>query len=98
SSKRDWSSDVCSSDLATSQPLHACDRRRPPGIRISLRSCGEAEEASGTVHVRGHRLEELLDGVEAQRGPHVPDEVDGDPLPVERSEERRVGYGGRWRL
>src|SRR5699024_11916985 len=88
-SKRDWSSDVCSSDLFFLGPILGLIiiflRRHIPESPRWMLSHGHAAEA-----------EQLVDDIEAQI------QAQGYTLsavPRERSEERRVGKewrGGRW--
>src|SRR5699024_11646511 len=91
-SKRDWSSDVCSSDL-------------PLVVEAEQLLVGDQQIAAASL---GLQLLELLD-----QGAVVAEEVvAGAPVPldqrvleedlarrlrVDRSEERRVGKGTRWR-
>src|SRR5690606_40927471 len=76
---RDWSSDVCSSDLATTPP-GSCERQGQtviPGLATSTPNHRSYEEGNGWS-ARHDRL--------VHRGTH--------PELGERSEERRVGKEG----
>src|SRR5699024_11639452 len=85
--KRDWSSDVCSSDL------HNCGICRTGDGRQAVR---QAHEAAVAQKGEGH---DLL-GVAAE--PQILLSFDLDPKALkargERSEERRVGKGWRARM
>src|SRR5690606_40231260 len=80
---RDWSSDVCSSDLASPAdvPCELVDggRRAPDEIRPAA-----LEIAYGALEPLGGKL---------VRGDEMP--VEHEVLEAERSEERRVGKEGR---
>src|SRR3546814_20459892 len=88
----DWSSDVCSSDLAVSHSVEAIN---------ALRTTTESHERIAVVELFGRRSGEtaLLAGFLAQVDRTVIAEVTADPdvlLPLlvadrKRSEERRVG-------
>src|SRR5207249_6739123 len=82
-SKRDWSSDVCSSDLMVR------DLQRGP--RRGNRSIRAAPRHTRRSGIRSFALSILLAGVwavEPERGP-----VEWAVGPMKRSEERRVGKG-----
>src|SRR5699024_11913732 len=92
-SKRDWSSDVCSSDLAHSSRRRSCYAkfRSPPLPRFRsvpplsprpLPLRGAVGTAAGTV-----------DGTTAGGVARASSSV---VRPITRSEERRVGKGGDW--
>src|SRR5207249_8983207 len=82
-SKRDWSSDVCSSDLAL-------DSVRLKGESLGFRLVGHVDSpvagGSGTVEILAHLV---FDG-RSEKLPQL-----GESRA--RSEERRVGKEGRWR-
>src|SRR5437762_9241277 len=80
----DWSSDVCSSDLAV----------EPPGRSRCDHDGGEAEEGLGEAGVDDGEVE--LDQDDAQAAEDALQD-DGGEDGVGRSEERRVGKEGRWR-
>src|SRR5207249_9396808 len=97
-SKRDWSSDVCSSDL------HAEIAGAEQTIRRSPRDV-EARNFLATRYMRAGRVQEAIAHLRAAL------EVDGKAADVHanlgialqsagegRSEERRVGKGGRRRV
>src|SRR5207249_9542350 len=87
-SKRDWSSDVCSSDL-----MAATIRRIESPRRVLCHAVGAGvkfvERSSLTV---GTRAKALLDKPAVAPGREPGTER---PRGEERSEERRVGNGGR---
>src|SRR5699024_11994957 len=93
-SKRDWSSDVCSSDLG--QPLDPAHAGRFPGGQgrvVEEVHRGEAAGAEGGVDRREHRVtgaEHVQDAAVLERaGDRAACTVEGA-----RSEERRGGEGG----
>src|SRR3546814_13414676 len=85
----DWSSDVCSSDLATSSPDPALLQERR-----ALRKRG-ALFLSGPFGERRQAHQDRVDiaaGLEPEQSPAVVDEVEFGIAPApDRSEERRVG-------
>src|SRR5699024_11874533 len=84
-SKRDWSSDVCSSDLCSilMHPTDAANRGLLPGQKVVVRS------RVGSIVLPVEVSEEIMPGVVSI--PHGwGHDRDGN-----RSEERRVGKGGR---
>src|SRR5699024_11574967 len=87
-SKRDWSSDVCSSDLAAAFSFEPADSLTPWPAGISI--------ASPVRGLRPVRAARLVRSTENQPGIVI-----FSPLETcERSEERRVGKecrAGRWR-
>src|SRR5207249_5567282 len=88
-SKRDWSSDVCSSDLRTGLPSEYLRAERYIGT----------EEVEGTLLTRTD-FEGLLSSGDALELREPPPARANCVLLVLRSEERRVGKGGRagwWR-
>src|SRR5207249_9613432 len=93
-SKRDWSSDVCSSDLRG----HAY----PLGLGADFLTClggGRHLRAGGSLDgglaVARVRTEDARRGELAQLvADHLLGDEDRDVLPPVRSEERRVGEGG----
>src|SRR5439155_17731853 len=94
---RDWSSDVCSSDLG--RDLR--DRLRPVLLLHVLDHPVSPALAEVDVEV-GHRyalrIQEALEQEVVAQGIQVGDaERVGDQRPGARSEERRVGKGGRAR-
>src|SRR5699024_11986391 len=92
-SKRDWSSDVCSSDLQLGTPdCGAVDtgQRTPPGAAV-------AGERARTTHARRYtprRVDHELGRAVRTTGPGA---VAARTQPAARSEERRVGKDGRAR-
>src|SRR5207249_8000385 len=95
-SKRDWSSDVCSSDLA--DRLHSSERRATGGENLQ-----EQPVADGFARGGGRRKRRQRHGMSAaapygnQAGAN--DDQDGSNKKI-RSEERRVGKERRdrwWR-
>src|SRR5699024_11449520 len=96
-SKRDWSSDVCSSDLPEPPPLMiVVDHER------DLRGLAVADVPQPLVAAdRDHLVAELDDQADSARVVDVGEMFDVAPrhrrVRTERSEERRVGkeYGGR---
>src|SRR5207245_6388746 len=95
---RDWSSDVCSSDLQVERArlrgddpglAEAAERERAEAVRVAdrvHRVGREDQERVGAFH-----LAERVDDLVLERARRCPGEE------MERSEERRVGKGGRWR-
>src|SRR5262249_57185792 len=79
----DWSSDVCSSDLAVEAAAARPQRDRGERRRLADRHC-RAAPADLTGRPLDRRLAEHLG-------------LGADPLPGPRSEERRVGKEGRSR-
>src|SRR5207249_5596427 len=93
-SKRDWSSDVCSSDLASPTHPGRCCIRTPASRGTSQRS-----------RKRGRRKKKPSRGKLTQAEKRTNRKLSRVRVKVEhalagvkrRSEERRVGKGGRWR-
>src|SRR5207247_8148916 len=89
-STRDWSSDVCSSDLG--DRLLTRHRALPDGTADEERA--EALEVQRRLLRLPHRLDDRRERIEI-----LPDQSDDE---VVRSEERRVGkeskHGGVWRI
>src|SRR5699024_11473933 len=85
SSKRDWSSDVCSSDLGCVSPVPTSPVPTSP---VPIRSAPKIAIAIVTFNRSGY-LAELLDSIETMTTP--PWRI----VVVDRSEERRVEYDGR---
>src|SRR5207253_8700416 len=81
---RDWSSDVCSSDLLASlgelPEATALWTRRGGGVQVGL---SEADELARLVPDPGGLMRGGVAGMAGRA--------------TSRSEERRVGKGGRWR-
>src|SRR5207249_7701113 len=96
-SKRDWSSDVCSSDLQVEERvlLRGIEARRleqEPVHRVA-QGADEAERLERRQVEPGEGR-----GVHAGEGPEpLPVQARGEDLGGLRSEERRVGEEGRWR-
>src|SRR5699024_12096410 len=84
-SKRDWSSDVCSSDLRPPPPKPCRGRPVPPGCK----PCQKAGNRPGHRHRAAHRR----NGTRAFRRPCRAQRQ----ILWLRSEERRVGEEGRCR-
>src|SRR5207247_6856315 len=92
-STRDWSSDVCSSDLrlAANEPS--------PGAQAALRGSEPQSHARGEN--RGHANATCLGHIGGKDGKAAPGQreaqvrVNQPAEPLERSEERRVGKEGR---
>src|SRR5205807_6724736 len=81
----DWSSDVCSSDLAA---LLAIDRRRAEGIPVGILVAAREPVAV--------RIGDGAIGAAAVAGPEVGADSQAEGLLEGRSEERRVGKEGGW--
>src|SRR5207249_6510957 len=94
-SKRDWSSDVCSSDL----PIHPVERAHERHIHLGSVGCGSHRELQREIvgvvelHRRGCRVGDTWQNEIGPRG-IAGNEVGGRV--AARSEERRVGKEGRW--
>src|SRR5699024_11424343 len=93
-SKRDWSSDVCSSDL---QHCHRAD-----GIATAIRLAEEFGYRLVINHgTEGHKIADYIaaKGIDVILGPLMTTrskvELRDRTLATARSEERRVGKGGR---
>src|SRR5699024_11836992 len=96
-SKRDWSSDVCSSDLFVQMASvdeisgHIVDNivelARKPGLNIVAEGVETQEQADLMIGKGVHFLQGYL------FSPPVP----GEKFVTERSEERRVGKVCEWR-
>src|SRR5690606_40864095 len=90
---RDWSSDVCSSDLASCQVLQLVS---PPGeLRV-----GAERRGLQIVAVIAERSSHVVPTPVDDRGRAVEwwgQQREGPVLEGQRSEERRVGNGGRSR-
>src|SRR5438876_7588030 len=81
----DWSSDVCSSDLPPAAGGEGAPvREAGPALRF-----GPGSGAVSGQHPAGH--------LPPAAGGRAPQPADAAPLPGARSEERRVGKGGRSR-
>src|SRR5207249_5967536 len=92
-SKRDWSSDVCSSDLKHPQEEQAGDVE---GEGRQGRESGIAQDARLEQEPSAAGIRETAQRQAADQGPHEGRRRDGavgEGIP--RSEERRVGKGGR---
>src|SRR5204863_2928439 len=93
-SLRDWSSDVCSSDLKR-RAIHSC-REEGPGALEFLPGEDPTRPRDG-----GGRWRQIIDAghehaISTMARPRAPEQrPDGDSFP--RSEERRVGKECRWR-
>src|SRR5206468_10094269 len=91
-SDRDWSSDVCSSDLAVNEPPILGGLQKRPALSFAERHLG----------LRTATAESVSDSLLDAWGDEVERSFDVDALlaiargaPELRSEERRVGKGGR---
>src|SRR5439155_3353822 len=93
---RDWSSDVCSSDLPFS--LLALQGTGYPPVAVDLDDCQERELAETREIVKQKKQ-----GIQRNRGiweegkreDHCEKDNEGPARPARRSEERRVGKEGR---
>src|SRR5690606_40124440 len=91
---RDWSSDVCSSDLA---PLNSKGiDQGAHGINGALGVLAVNGDNTGKV-INLRKQLELADFLFAHRGKVIPQQLHDDKAVRLRSEERRVGKEGRCR-
>src|SRR5207249_7862690 len=95
-SKRDWSSDVCSSDLEYPLPIVAGASLSPDGSRIAYVPHPQWQRA--WKRYRGGQTTPIwVADLKDSRIEKVPRENSNDFNPMWRSEERRVGEGCRER-
>src|SRR5699024_11731242 len=94
-SKRDWSSDVCSSDL-----LAACseDKKEQTNQTDDSEEVEETEEAEETEEDANEETQDQEEGsIEDQRDLTIKETGTFQSTLGTRSEERRVGKEWRWR-
>src|SRR5690606_39682159 len=92
---RDWSSDVCSSDLAFL--MYRRDRILREVAEKRLRAIREYTELGSGFKIAMRDLEIRGAGSMLGRAQHGHMQAVGYDLYCKRSEERRVGKEGRWR-
>src|SRR5690606_41168218 len=89
---RDWSSDVCSSDLAFNAVV--VEAESSGRLMFYGQGAGGAPTASA---VMGDLVMAARNRVQGGRGPRESKYAQLEIAPMSRSEERRVGEAGRWR-
>src|SRR5207249_7802808 len=96
-SKRDWSSDVCSSDLEPGDSLGIWPRNNPDEVELLLAIL--KAKGSEAVTLADGAVVSAREALSSECDLRVPSEVLYKLLAREskRSEERRVGTGGRGR-
>src|SRR5206468_6512858 len=95
-SDRDWSSDVCSSDLSPRSSFFLEKLAKQRVMQVQSASDPPKKLDLGERAVMADGNEYNLLQIKAKNGPvEIVYPVEGTPFVVGRSEERRVGKGGR---